>query len=274
MRAFQSETGSLVFGLFITAVLVSTFSGSAQAKTPLPTKAATAQAARAGLPVIVQGWKLDQRLRVLGDQTLFVSPLGVKAVNRKDGVTIMSPAPYVEVFTYSTKTQKFCKQKFDKSENPYARAVAMFSGIAHGQVPMNKVKDYSKGGLQWSEYQIPDSYKKARIAMWKRKEVTSSEPASGRITGFHLPMDLKAVNWISRLYCVPITGSVPFDVTIEDVDAELHSLVKTFSMTSVKLSLADFKCPAGLKAVSDPRSVVQDESASDAIEMMMSPERK
>lgn len=217
----------------------------------------------------VNGWKLDQRSRVLGDQTLYVCPIGVKTVNRKDGVTIMTPAPFQEVITFSSKTGMVCRKSFAYADNPYARAVAMFSGVAHGQMPLTKVRDFRKGGIEWSEFKIPESYGESRKALFKRNEVTSSEPSSGRIVCFQLPVQKRAVDWIARLFCVPRTGAIPFDVTFTDVDGDVHSMVKTFNMTLVKLSAADFKCPSGLRAVKDPRSVIQDESSTDAIEMMM-----
>jgi len=217
----------------------------------------------------VSGWKLDQRSRVLGDQTLFVSPIGVKAVNRKDGVTIMTPAPFEEVITFSTKTGKICRKSFAHADNPYARAVAMFSGVALGQMPLTKVRDFRKGGIEWSELKISESYGESRKALFKRNEVTSSEPSSGRVLCFRLPMQKRAVDWVASLFCVPRCGAIPYDVTFTDVDGDVHSMVKTFSMTPVKLSAADFKCPSGLRAVKDPRSVIQDESSTDAIEMMM-----
>ncbi|MBA3858694.1 MAG: hypothetical protein C0507_17445 [Cyanobacteria bacterium PR.3.49] len=218
----------------------------------------------------MSGWKLDQRSRVLGDQTLYVCAAGVKTVNRKDGVTIMTAAPFDEVITFSTKTRKVCRKSFAFSDNPYARAVAMFSGVAHGQMPLKKVRDFKKGGLNWSEFKIPESYGESRKAMFKRKEVTSSEPSSGRVVVFHLPMEKRAIDWTARLFCVPKSGGIPFDVSFSDVDGDVHSLVKTFNMTAMKLSAADFKCPSGLRMVKDPRAVIQDESADDAIEMMMS----
>jgi hypothetical protein len=87
-------------------------------------------------------------------------------------------------------------------------------------------------------------------------------------------MEKRALDWLARLYCVPKNGVIPFDVTFADVDGEPHSLVKTFSMVSVKLAAADLKCPAGLHAVKDPRAVDVDEASNDAFEMMMGPPRK
>ncbi|MBX9951825.1 MAG: hypothetical protein K2Y39_21825 [Candidatus Obscuribacterales bacterium] len=218
---------------------------------------------------IKNSWKLEQRSRVLGDQTLYVCPIGVKAVNRKDGLTILCVEPFTEVVTYSTKTRKVCRQTFERSENPYARAVAMFSGVAHSQVKVIKKREYQKGGLTWIDFKIPDDYKKERIALFRKGEVSSSEPAYGNFTGFLLPMDKRLVDWLARLYCIPRIGAVPFDVTFWDVDNDVHSLVKTFSMVSTRLTASDFKCPAGLNPVKDPRTVIQDESSTDAIEMMM-----
>lgn len=248
---------------------------SDRAKTAAPVKAVTrvnaASPSKATAPsASASGWMLDQRSRVVGDQTMYVSAIGVKVVNRKDGLTITTAAPFSEVFTYSLKTRKFCRQTSDKSENPYARAVAMFSGIAHGDVPMKKQSEYKKGGLLWSHFSIPEEYKKARIALFQKHEVTGSEPASGRMVGFHMAMEKRAVDWIARLLCVPKTGTVPFDVTFVDVDNESHSLVKTFRMLPKKFTATDFKCPPGLHSVKDPRAVTQDETANDAIEMMMS----
>lgn len=214
-------------------------------------------------------WKLDQRSRVLGDVTIFICPTGIKAVNRKDKLTVVCAAPYAEVVTYSLRTGKICKQSFARSDNPYAKAVAMFSGIAHAQVPVVKTRTYQKGGLTWSDFKITEEYKKQRQAMWKNHEVTGSEPAYGNLVVFSLPMDKRAIDWLARLYCVPKTGMIPFDVTFWDVDNEVHSLVKTFSMVSTKLTASDFKIPSGLHPVKDPRSVIQDETANDAIEMMM-----
>src|SRR5690349_6638891 len=102
-------------------------------------------------PATIKAWKLEQRTRILGDETIYVCPTGIKAFNRKNGVTILFCAPFTEVVTFSTKTRKVCRQGAEKSQNPYARAVAMFSGVAHGQVPMKKVRDYSKGGLLWTD---------------------------------------------------------------------------------------------------------------------------
>lgn len=218
---------------------------------------------------IRNSWKLEQRCRVLGDQTLYVCPIGVKAVNRKDGLTIVCVEPFAEVVTYSTRTRKVCRQTFERSENPYARAVAMFSGVAHGQVKVTKKREYQKGGLTWIDFVIPEDYKKERIALFKKGEVSSSEPAYGNFTGFVLPMDKRLVDWLARLYCIPKIGAVPFDVTFWDVDNDVHSLVKTFTMVSTRLTASDFKCPAGLHPVKDPRTVIQDESSTDAIEMMM-----
>ncbi len=150
----------------------------------------------------------------------------------------------------------------------------MFSGVAHGQVPMNKVRDYSKGGLMWTDFRIPERYKNARVALWKKGELASHEPASGHMTGFHLPMDKRALDWLARLYCVPASGVIPFDVVFNDTDGEAHSLIKTYSMVSTKMVAADFKCPQGLNAVKDPRAVDQDEASPDAFEMMMGPSRK
>ncbi len=250
---------------------------SKQSSIPGKTKQASqssSAAKKAASETAVSAWKLDQRSRILGDQIVFVCPQGIKAVNRKDGLTILFSAPFTEVVTYSTRTGKICRQTYERSENPYARAVAMFSGVSHGQVPMYKKRDYSKGGMQWTEFAIPEKYKEKSIALWKKNDVTSSEPASGRLIGFHLPVEKRALDWLARLYCVPKTGSIPFDVTFADVDGESHSLVKTFSMVATRLTAADLKCPTGLRAVKDPRAVVQDESSNDAIEMMMSPSRK
>ncbi len=145
----------------------------------------------------------------------------------------------------------------------------MLSGVSQGEVRLSKKRDYSKDGLLWTEFKIADDYKKERMAMFRRKEVTSSEPAYGNLVGFHLPMDQRLVDWMARLYCVPKTGTVPFDVTFWDVDNDMHTQLKTFKMVPASLTRSDFKCPSGLHPVRDPRTVIQDESATDAIEMMM-----
>lgn len=245
--------------------------------------AKTAAASQSSAPAIktatkergdINAWKLEQRTRILGDETVYVCPTGIKLFNRKNGVTILFCQPFTEVVTFSTKTRKVCRQSFEKSENPYARAVAMFSGVAHGQVPVKRVRDYSKDGLMWTDFRVPDSYKKARAALWQKGELNSHEPASGRMTGFHLPMEKRALDWLARLYCVPPSGVIPFEVIFDDVDGDARSLIKTYSMVSTKMVAADFKCPQGLNAVKDPRAVDQDESSPDAFEMMMGPRRK
>lgn len=256
------------FRLFALIFATSLF-GCLQSATAADTPATSTPKSNAPEVAFKNAWKLDQRSRVLGDVTIFICPTGIKAVNRKDKLTVVCAAPYAEVVTYSLRTGKICKQTFARSDNPYAKAVAMFSGIAHAQVPVVKTRTYQKGGLTWSDFKITEEYKKQRQAMWKKHEVTGSEPAYGNLVVFSLPMDKRAIDWLARLYCVPKTGMIPFDVTFWDVDNEVHSLVKTFSMVSTRLTASDFKIPGGLHPVKDPRSVIQDETANDAIEMMM-----
>jgi hypothetical protein len=220
----------------------------------------------------LNGWILHQHCDPLGDQVVLVSPVGVRAVSPKSGLSILALPPFKQFVIYNLKTGKICRVESSHFRHPMETTYSAVNGFSHSIIPLvkEKEKDTAFAGVHSTVYKATALFAEGQRARFKAKEFPSRVPET---VEFVLSTDLSDNVGLSNLLCIwfslPVAHGVPLDFRYRDMDHDLHQYLTTQSCEPAEVKAADFVLPSTLKTASSPQDVYMGRAYDqEAVQMM------
>lgn len=192
-------------------------------------------------------WKMVQKEKSLGVQTIHFSSTGVKIADKARGFTVVSTAPDWNVIAYRDDDKVFCKL----TKNQYYGQQAF--KVKHGHSLGKVLKNYTFGPVTAPMYYGPyhnDVIKRFDGVPVEVEDLISSFYKGNSIDGIILR---SVSNAMSRTK-TDSSVFMPVDMNPTGV------LRETLSLTSVPYNASDFKVPSGMRQVHDMKQVTTGKS--------------
>jgi hypothetical protein len=204
------------------------------------------------------GWILHQHCDPLGDQVVYVSPQGVKAVSPKSGLSILALPPFKQFVIYNLKTSKVYRIQSSHFRHPMERTFSAVNGFSLDIIPLvkDKDRDTSFAGVHSAQYKAPATFADSQKARFKAKEFPSRSPQT---IEFAASTDISDNPDLSNLlclwFCLPTVRGVPLSFRFRDMDRDLHEYLTTQSCERAAIKATDFVLPTTLKTASSAQDV-------------------
>lgn len=192
-------------------------------------------------------WKMVQKEKSLGVQTINFCSTGVKIADRARGFTVVSTAPDWNVIVYRDDDKVFCKLTKDQYYGQQAFKVK------HGHSPGKVLKNYTFGPVTAPMYYSPyhnDVIKRFDGVPIEVEDLISSFYKGNSTDGIILR---SVSNSLSRSK-TDSSVFMPVDMNPTGV------LRETLVLMSVPYNASDFKIPPGLRQVHDMKQVTTGKS--------------
>jgi hypothetical protein len=224
----------------------------------------------------LDGWELEQKLRIVGKIDLFVCRSAVRIDFPKSGMVFVATSPWKEAYFYCRRTGHMFKTSFRQVSSPYAGTMDLADGCKLSQLKAVFRCAQVAAGIPGKLFVEPPGQEERLKALYKSGELTARMPAKLKYIVsdyFKTPPEIGAV--ISRIYILPETESVPLQFSFTNLVHEPGVELTTYSCKPARLSRNVIAPPRGLKAVKDARLVIVPENAQDDSAMnLMLMERK
>jgi len=249
-------TNRALLGLLLAAIATSIMAA------PLPVQAAGA----------IDGWKLQQWLRIGGDVELCISKSAMRMTISKSKLVLLASAPWKDAYIYCKNTGRIYKTPFSKIASPYLGAMALWDGGVTTQVKVIPAKQEEMVGIKCQVLSEPPGQQKRLTELFRKGDLTGRAPGKlkYRVTDqLKTPPQIGAA--LARFYALPETQSVPLEFNCTTVSGDKNEELKTYACKPTKFSEADFALPKGLKEVNDARLVLVPDSSEEGngIDLMM-----
>jgi hypothetical protein len=211
------------------------------------------------------GWILNQSSTLIGDQTIYVSPIAMRLTTKKTSVMILTIAPDFDVKLFNTRSKKMYECKAKNFVNSFSTSIATASGVVYSEIPLKLKNRDLLNGLKICNYETPDWLAKKAYDGWKtglsdRGAVTSAT----YVVSDQFPSAI--CETIARFYGLPQKG-LPLDFKYKNVSKETQQMLRTTSCRSAEISLAEFQAPTGYKRVQTVAEVTKDKNSDDVLEL-------
>lgn len=257
------------FLLKAVVVSLSLFSGNATLAAP---NAFASQSKRvSNVRRVYPGFQFEQWTKVLGNQTVTVCAGGIKIENTENHMSMLCVSPYDKIISFSPRTRRINVQPYANFDNQFARSAAFLAGATLTRIPLSPGRVWVSDGFKQVVFATSDEYAKRIGKLQKLGSERWSEPKHLTVTALYLPIavDRKALDWFSKTLSLPVIPAFATEVQYQTVSSKKQRFMRTSAKRKIDVSSDDLKAPVGFKAVSDLRDLIQDESATDAMRMMM-----
>lgn len=220
---------------------------------------------------VYPGFEFEQWTKVSGHQRVTVCSLGIKIENTENHMILLCVSPYDKIVSFSPRTKRINVQPYANFDNQFARSAAFLAGATLTRIPLNPGPASFSDGFKQVIYATDDEYAKRIRKLKKLGAERWSEPKRLTVTGLYLPIkvDKRALDWYSKTLSLPVIPVLAIDAQYQTVSAKMQHFMRTSAKRKMNVSSDDLKAPVGFKPVSDLRDLIQDESATDAMRMMM-----
>lgn len=219
--------------------------------------------ARASAPKAVDGWRIQQRCILQGDEQIVACSQGVKVYNPKNDLTIVYAAPFKEVVYFDKRTGLVCKVPAGKNDNPYQRTIGMFSGLSLADVPLHKVASSKVVDLPTDNFVSGPEYAAEQLKLAKAEGHGNRIKfvAYGVFTSLQLPAN--EYEFLAKQYGLPhktVVG-VPAHLLYKSISDKSTVFLSTQSCSKAKISESEFAVPPNLKPANSSQAVVAGDNA-------------
>ena len=210
---------------------------------------------------------LEQTDKVSGDRTVYLSPKGIRIVNKQSHTTIVASAPSWRVATFSDSKKVYYECPIDKFDNPLSKPIAVVYGVNLSVIPLSKKSVVTKFGVATNLCESPTKLKSKEFWNTPLSDTGAHRLPSvgtGEYTeALHLPDQETMI--LLRAYGLPKQSGIPLRFEYLDQDNDLHKFLRTYSMQATDVTDDLFKVPAGYKQVPRVEQVTR-VSENDGVE--------
>lgn len=216
------------------------------------------------------GWIIDQTSKTYGQHQIALCKFGVRLYCKKNDLTLISPAPYDEIFVFSNKTKRLFRTPFVKFRGIFDKAMALFRGSSSSDIPVILNGPTTIFGVEALKYCEPPGYGEKQKDRYRRTEVSNDIAISVKYTvSRKVCNDPHQGDAIARYLGMPKVGAMPLQFKYLDIDNKPHPDLNTLSCVKTKLTQADFKIPVGYLPANIGQAIFVDNTSDEALNMMM-----
>lgn len=246
---------------------------SASSKNKDVTTGATSAQASIKKPTSNGLMQFSMHQHLLGDCTVLIGPEQIAIRVHKSDLMFCLRKPYKTVTTYCRQTGKSYESDPAHFANPFTKSQAFLIGVVYKDIPLIKTGQKQVLGLKTDTYMASKSYSTDIRRRYLRKEISGSQPE--KCLGNYLPFkaDAPILNLANAMLATPeVKDAICLEMDMEELGNEKIKYLSTSKLSNIKANdqiLKQFEVPRGLKPVKNIEEVIQNESAGDAIKMMM-----
>ncbi|HEY9679043.1 MAG TPA: hypothetical protein V6C76_13620 [Drouetiella sp.] len=208
-----------------------------------------------------KGWVLSQKSTTLGDQYMYISPNGLKCVNPRIGVAMVTHAPDWNITMFNDKTRSYYQTTLDGYKAKLAQR-GLTSDLASRQ--WTRATSGTIAGMKATQYVMRGG---TIVRNSRNGAKTSSVSAADYWVSDDIQVPSRLGELLSSAYGLPMTQNVP--LRLESTDAKgPHNMLETFSMQVANIPTGYFNCPAGYKAVTSEAEVMMNDEQKQMFEDM------
>lgn len=188
-------------------------------------------------------WKLVQKEKSLGDQTIYFCPKAVRIDNRSGGYSLVSKAPDWDVLLFREDDKTCCRL----TRNQYFAKQAFV--VKHGHSLGTVLKTYTFGPVKAPLYYGPyhnDVIKRFNGIPTQVEDVISSYYKSNSVDGIVLRSQSNSMSRAKTDSSV----FMPIDMNPTGL------LRETLSLETIPYKEADFKVPPNLRQIADTKQIL------------------
>jgi len=217
---------------------------------------------------ISDGWIINQKSQLFGEQLLLISPIGIKSANPKSSMTILMTPPFETVTAYNDQTKSVFQTPVKTFRSPMQKTYAIFNSNVLGEAPMEKTGTARLFGFTMVKYQSTKAYDMQQARLRKTDHIPSSNPRIIYIQStedFHLPAGAGTAQ--CRLYGLPLVPGIPLQVLTKDNDLTPASVLQSTQCIKTKVSPNDFMVPHSYKRVRSIEEITKSNVTEDAMQL-------
>jgi hypothetical protein len=196
------------------------------------------------------GWVLTQRSKELGDQYVYLSPSGLKCVNPRQGVGIVTKAPNWNVSLYNERTRLYYSLTFDQWKKKLEAR-----GRSPRDLSWRKGQSGHIAGLKATRYVMTNTAASGRHS--NKEWVSADYWVADQIKA---PAQLASM--LTTTYGLPAIHGVPLRLRYTDASGRSETVLDTYQQQSTPVPDSYLACPSGYRL------------AKSEIEVMMTEENK
>lgn len=206
------------------------------------------------------GWYLYQTSGVFGDQDVHISKEGIRIVDRKSGITVVSKAPKWNVTTIHPKAKTFCTSPASKYIGMTPADDLTRCGAGTAKIPFTKDTRAQVAGMDVLAFVTPKSYEKQQEKAFNNESAGPYFIRNARfIVADKVTVPAQAAKILAMHYDVPAPATgVPVDMKYFDLKGNLHVVLVTSSIENMAVNATIFDADTkGLKPLKTSRDVVK-----------------
>lgn len=213
-------------------------------------------AANAG-PKYTASIKLRQFSHVNGDETIWISPEGLRVDNPRSHVIYVAKAPDWLVYTYSLETKNYSTTAWDAVRNRITGTAALFGGIVLVKATTKPAGTEQSFGYKLNKFVNDEAFTKKALDMFLTAHtVRASYPQT--FTYKTLSPDMfppQVAHILSAMHDVPDLHGVPLDLSYTSLESKKAKYLTTQEIVPTTLTQPMITLPAGFVKVKDEGTV-------------------
>ncbi|MBK8221835.1 MAG: hypothetical protein IPK73_12495 [Candidatus Obscuribacter sp.] len=222
--------------------------------------------------------KLEQHSELFGNYDVYICQDSFVLHTLESDVHVVFKPPHDHITFFSKRTGKVVDVPIDKGTfvNPFAKARTILTGVSLSYIPMepdkldNKDLPASLSKLNLDCFKSTEAFTKLQKKRNHDKELTGGAPKSCRAVVLKDgPAGKKVLFILSRLQDISPMPGIPVKVDFDEIGGDKRTYLKTYRVVKTADASKLLLIPGNLQKVRDPQAVMQDNSADDAMRLMI-----
>ncbi len=204
------------------------------------------------------GWYLYQTSGVFGDQDVNISKNGIRIVDRKSGLTVVSKAPKWDVITIHPKAKTYCTSAPANYIGMTPADVLTRCGAGTAKIPFTKEARAEVAGMDVASFITPKTYEKQQEKAFNNESAGPYFIRNARfLVADKVTVPSQAAKILAQHYDVPAPAAgVPVDMKYFDLKGNLHIVLVTSSIENKAIDTGLFTVDTkGMKLLKTSRDV-------------------
>lgn len=190
------------------------------------------------------GWVLTQRSKDWGDQYVYLGPNGIKCVNPRQGVGLVSKAPSWDVYFYNEKTRQYYSLSFESWKRKLEAKRRAPNSIA-----WRKSKAENIIGLKATKYVATNPQPRGQNP-WVSAECWVAD---------QIKVPSRMTEMLNTVYGVPTTQLIPLRLTYKKASGSEEMILDTYHQQTTPLPDSYLTAPGGYQLAKSEMEVMMTE---------------
>jgi len=208
--------------------------------------------------------------QLIGDISVTSCSNGIKVINHKKGMSMLTKSPFNEITLFSDHTKKYCLIPFDNFRCPLNRTLSALNNGLLSDTPIEPKSDKTYLQQKVQVFESPQSFAVKQIRRFKVRDIPGR--AAKNLIAYcskDLNQDPHVGLALEHFLGLPHMPGMPLFVEFIDMADDRNFCLKTLKLTKLTVSDNSFKLPASFQKVARAEEIMINEDNSDEIKMMM-----